>query len=203
MTLVNAKEDADGSLDGVHGAHQCLGLEASRTTTAPSPIPACRAMCAFMTSTLAIRRRRRYCTMSRCTQSPVRRWRLSAPPAQAKPPSPTSSTAFMTLRTAKSATTASTSTRYKKADLRRSLGIVLQDTNLFTGTVMENIRYGNLDACDEECIAAAKLAGARRLYHAACRRAIRHHAFGQRRKPFARGSASCLPLPAPLWQTRR
>ncbi len=48
----------------------------------------------------------------------------------------------------------------KKADLRRSLGIVLQDTNLFTGTVMENIRYGNLDACDEECIAAAELAGA-------------------------------------------
>ncbi len=48
----------------------------------------------------------------------------------------------------------------KKADLRRSLGIVLQDTNLFTGTVMENIRYGNLDACDEECIAAAQLAGA-------------------------------------------
>ncbi len=50
--------------------------------------------------------------------------------------------------------------KIKKADLRRSLGIILQDTNLFTGTVMENIRYGNLDACDEECIAAAKLAGA-------------------------------------------
>ncbi|MGI5896328.1 MAG: ABC transporter ATP-binding protein [Oscillospiraceae bacterium] len=50
--------------------------------------------------------------------------------------------------------------KIKKADLRRSLGIVLQDTNLFTGTVMENIRYGNLDASDEECIAAAKLAGA-------------------------------------------
>ena len=50
--------------------------------------------------------------------------------------------------------------KIKKADLRRSLGIVLQDTNLFTGTVMENIRYGNLDACDEECIAAAKLADA-------------------------------------------
>ena len=50
--------------------------------------------------------------------------------------------------------------KIKKADLRRSLGIVLQDTNLFTGTVMENIRYGNLDAHDEECIAAAKLAGA-------------------------------------------
>ncbi len=50
--------------------------------------------------------------------------------------------------------------KIKKADLRRSLGIVLQDTNLFTGSVMENIRYGRLDATDEECIAAAKLAGA-------------------------------------------
>ena len=48
----------------------------------------------------------------------------------------------------------------KKADLRKSLGIVLQDVNLFTGTVMENIRYGNLNATDEECIAAAKLANA-------------------------------------------
>ena len=48
----------------------------------------------------------------------------------------------------------------RKADLRRSLGIVLQDTNLFTGTVMDNIRYGQLQATDEECIAAAKLAGA-------------------------------------------
>ena len=48
----------------------------------------------------------------------------------------------------------------KKADLRHSLGIVLQDVNLFTGTVMENIRYGKLDASDEECIAAAKLANA-------------------------------------------
>ena len=47
-----------------------------------------------------------------------------------------------------------------KADLRRSLGVVLQDTNLFTGTVMDNIRYGKLDATDEECIAAAKLANA-------------------------------------------
>ncbi|MBE6015274.1 MAG: ABC transporter ATP-binding protein [Lachnospiraceae bacterium] len=50
--------------------------------------------------------------------------------------------------------------KIRKSDLRRSLGIVLQDTNLFTGTVMENIRYGRLDATDEECIAAAKLANA-------------------------------------------
>ena len=50
--------------------------------------------------------------------------------------------------------------KIKKADLRRSLGIVLQDTHLFTGTVMENIRYGKLDATDEDCIAAARLANA-------------------------------------------
>ena len=50
--------------------------------------------------------------------------------------------------------------KIKKADLRRSLGIVLQDTNLFTGTVMDNIRYGKLDATDEEVMAAAKLANA-------------------------------------------
>ena len=50
--------------------------------------------------------------------------------------------------------------KIKKDDLRKSLGIVLQDTNLFTGTVMDNIRYGKLDATDEECIEAAKLANA-------------------------------------------
>lgn len=50
--------------------------------------------------------------------------------------------------------------KIKKGDLRRSLGMVLQDTHLFTGTVMDNIRYGKLDATDEECIAAAKLANA-------------------------------------------
>ena len=50
--------------------------------------------------------------------------------------------------------------KIKKSDLRRSLGVVLQDVNLFTGTVMDNIRYGNLEATDEECIAAAKLANA-------------------------------------------
>ena len=50
--------------------------------------------------------------------------------------------------------------KIKKPDLRRSLGMVLHDTHLFTGTVMDNIRYGKLDAADEECIAAAKLANA-------------------------------------------
>lgn len=59
--------------------------------------------------------------------------------------------------------------KIKKSDLRRSLGIVLQDVNLFTGTIMDNIRYGNLEASDGECVEAAKLAGAddfiRRLPH--------------------------------------
>lgn len=53
--------------------------------------------------------------------------------------------------------------KIKKADLRRSLGVVLQEVNLFTGTVMENLRYGNPDATDEDCIAAAKLANADRF----------------------------------------
>lgn len=48
----------------------------------------------------------------------------------------------------------------KKSDLRRSLEMVLQDVNLFTGTVMENLKYGNPDATDEECVSAAKLANA-------------------------------------------
>ena len=51
-------------------------------------------------------------------------------------------------------------TKIRKPDLRQSLGVVLQDVNLFTGTVMENIRYGRLDATDEECMAAARLANA-------------------------------------------
>ena len=56
-------------------------------------------------------------------------------------------------------------TKIRKPDLRRSLGMVLQDTHLFTGTVMDNIRYGRLDATDEECIAAAKLANADSFIH--------------------------------------
>ncbi len=55
--------------------------------------------------------------------------------------------------------------KIKKDDLRRSLGMVLQDTHLFTGTVLDNIRYGKLDATDEECIAAAKLANADSFIH--------------------------------------
>ena len=65
--------------------------------------------------------------------------------------------------------------KIKKADLRRSLGIVLQDTHLFTGTVMENIRYGRLDATDEECIAAAKLGQCGWLHHPSAGR-LQHHA---------------------------
>ena len=64
--------------------------------------------------------------------------------------------------------------KIKKADLRRSLGIVLQDTHLFTGTVMDNIRYGRLNATDDECIAAAKLANAHDFIKRFARR-LRYH----------------------------
>ena len=72
--------------------------------------------------------------------------------------------------------------KIKKADLRHSLGIVLQDTHLFTGTIMENIRYGKLDATDEEVYAAARLAHADNCL---------------------RDSVSCWLLPEPPSQTRR
>ena len=74
--------------------------------------------------------------------------------------------------------------KIKKPDLRRSMGIVLQDTHLFTGTVMENIRYGNLDATDEECMAAAHLANADGFIRRLPRR-LRHHAHRRRRQPLA------------------
>ena len=67
--------------------------------------------------------------------------------------------------------------KIKKADLRRSLGVVLQDVNLFTGTVMDNIRYGKLDATDEECIKAAELAGADD-FHPSPPRRLQHHLTG-------------------------
>ena len=70
------------------------------------------------------------------------------------------STGSMIFRMVKSDMMELTSTILRKNDLRRSLGIVLQDTNLFTGTIMDNIRYGRLEASDEECIAAARLANA-------------------------------------------
>ena len=66
----------------------------------------------------------------------------------------------MIFRMERSDMTVSISTRSKKRILRRSMGIVLQDTNLFTATVKDNIRYGKLDATDEEIVAAAKLANA-------------------------------------------
>ena len=78
--------------------------------------------------------------------------------------------------------------KIKKSDLRRSLGIVLQETNLFTGTVMDNIRYGRLDATDEECVAAAKLAGADDFITRLPGRLL-FRAHEQRREPVS-GSAS-------------
>ena len=77
-----------------------------------------------------------------------------------RPPSPTSSTASTTSSREPSPTTASTSGRSARTSLRKSLGIVLQDTHLFTGTIADNIRYGKLDATDEQVRAAAKLANA-------------------------------------------
>ena len=95
-----------------------------------------------------------------CTPSRGRRWHSLARPARAKRRSPTCINRFYDIDDGKIRYDGININKIKKGDLRRSLGIVLQDTNLFTGTVMDNIRYGRLDATDDECIAAAKLAGA-------------------------------------------
>ena len=85
------------------------------TATAPSPTPSSPGTCAWRTWTSATSRARRSSTMSPSTPNPGKRWPLWAPPARARPPLQTSSTAFMTLPTVKSATTASTSTRSERA----------------------------------------------------------------------------------------
>ena len=92
-------------------------------------------------------------------------------------------------------------TKIKKDDLRRSLGIVLQDTHLFTGTIKDNIRYGNLDATDEQIYNAAKLAHADQFIN------MLPHGYDTLLsgdgKNCHRDSASSFPLPAPLLPTRR
>ena len=96
---------------------------------------------------------------------------MSAPPAPARPPSPTCINRFYDISDGKIRYDGINIHKIQKSDLRRSLGIVLQDTHLFTGTVMENIRYGRLDATDEE-VHRGRQAGQRRWLHpAACRTA--------------------------------
>ena len=121
-----------------------------------------------------------------------------APPARARPPSPTSSTASTTSTDGKIRYDGININKIRKADLRRSLGMVLQDTHLFTGTVMDNIRYGRLDATDEECIAAAKLANADGFIRRLPRR-VPHPAHRRRRPTSARASGSCWPSPGRPW----
>ena len=91
--------------------------------------------------------------------------------------------------------------KIKKADLRHSLGVVLQDVNLFTGTVMDNIRYGKLDATDEECIAAPNWPTPTASF-AACPTATRPCSKATA-AGFRRASGSSFPSPAPPWPTRR
>ena len=162
VELVNAKEDRNGNLVECRGAHQRLGLEAPPPGGRHRHLhPAAGRTWSSTTWTLATTTGKIVLhNIKPVRQARARRSPLWAPPARARPPSPTLSTAFTTSPDGKIRYDGININKIKKADLRRSLGMVLQDTHLFTGTVMENIRYGNLDATDEECIAAAKLANA-------------------------------------------
>ena len=139
------------------------------------------------------------CTISTCMAVRARRSPLSALPVPGKTTITNLINRFYDIQDGKIRYDGINIHKIKKADLRRSLGIVLQDTHLFTGTVMENIRYGRLDATDEECIAAARLANAdgfiKRLPEG-----YNTMLTGDGANP-RRASASCWPSPAPPWQT--
>ena len=92
--------------------------------------------------------------------------------------------------------------RIKKADLRRSLGIVLQDTNLFTGTVMDNIRYGRLDAT-RRGVHRRGQTGQRRRIHPPAARGLQHHGSPATAPTSARASGSCWPSPGLRWPIPR
>ena len=109
--------------------------------------------------------------MSPYSRSPGRRWHSSVQRARARPLSPTSSTVFYDIADGKIRYDGININKIKKSDLRRSLGIVLQETNLFTGTVMDNIRYGKLDATDGDA-APPPASRVRTTLSPVCRRAM-------------------------------
>ena len=110
--------------------------------------------------TLAIHRKNRFCMIFLSTQSPGQKIAFVGATGAGKTTITNLINRFYDIADGKIRYDGININKIKKADLRRSLGIVLQDVNLFTGTVMENLRYGNPDATDEDCIAAAKLANA-------------------------------------------
>ena len=157
--------------DRVRPPHRSLGVEAPAQRRHPHLHRAARRRAPHRCGLCLRPRARRCCTMSPFTPSRARRSPSSARPAQARRPSRTSSTAFTTLPTARSATTASTSTRSRRRICAAPSALCLQETNLFTGTVMENIRYGRLDATDEECTRGGKARRRGRLHHTPAARA--------------------------------
>lgn len=159
VTLVNAKYDKNGELVETP-ERPTSGRGSTRTRTAPPPTRRSAEMSASSMWISVITRIRSFCTTSRCTPSPVRRSRSSVQPAPGKSDLTNLINRFYDLADGKIRYDGININKNQKADLRRSLGIVLQDTNLFTGTIRDNIRYGRLDATDEEVVAAAQLANA-------------------------------------------
>ena len=160
VTLVNAKRDENGQLVRKRPSHRPVGVEASSSATVPSPTPSCKAISCWMTWTSATRRRRSCCTTSALYAKPGQKIAFVGATGAGKTTITNLLNRFYDIADGKIRYDGININKIKKDDLRHSLGMVLQDANLFTGTVMENIRYGNLDATDEECIAAAKLANA-------------------------------------------
>ena len=138
----------------------------------------------------------------RSSPSPGRRSPSSGRPAPARPRSSTSSCGSTSSTAARSSSTAATSRRCPGPELRENMGMVLQDTWLFGGTIRDNIAYGNPEASDEQILEAAQGLLRRPLRPLAARR-LRHGDQRGGRQHLAPGRSSCSPSPGPSWPTGR
>ena len=181
--------------DRVRPRAPVIGRGSTRTATAPSPTPSCAATCASTDVDFAYDRGQgRAARHLRSTPSRARRSPLSARPARARRPSRTSSTAFTTLPTARSATTASTSTRSRRRICAAPSALFCRTTNLFTGTVMENIRYGQSGRDGRGVHRARRSSPTRDDFITRLPRGLRHDADQPTARTSRRASGSCIAI---------
>ena len=147
VTLVNAKEERDGSLTECKEQHQRLGLETSAPRRHPDLHQADQGDVRFYDVNFGYTPEKTVLHNVSLYAKPGQKMAFVGSTGAGKTTITNLINRFYDINDGKIRYDGININKIKKADLRRSLGIVLQDTNLFTGTVMENIRYGNLDAC--------------------------------------------------------
>ena len=171
VTLVNAKYDRDDNLVETKERTGLWAWKHPHQATAPLPTTSWPVTSPLRVLISAMCPRRPSCTTSTCMASPGQKIAFVGSTGAGKTTITNLINRFYDISDGKIRYDGINIHKIRKDDLRRSLGIVLQDTHLFTGTVMENIRYGRLDATDEECIARRQAGQRPRLHPAACRMA--------------------------------